>query len=139
MSFRVDLPLRRALIVAAAAALVASCASTPTTPEAAVTARANARWKAYIAGNFEQAYAYLSPASRALTPFSTWRGSIRGFTTWKSAEVVSVTCETSDKCVARVKVEHQPLILRGRLGTIDSGVDETWLFDEGQWWLLQTP
>lgn len=137
MSFRVHLPLRRALIVAAAAGLLASCASTPTTPEAAVAARANARWQSYIAGDFEKAYAYLSPSSRALIPFAIWRGGIRGFTTWKSAEVASVTCETSDKCIARVKVVHQPLMMRSRLGTIDSAIDETWLFEDGQWWLLE--
>jgi type IV pilus biogenesis protein CpaD/CtpE len=132
-------PARRLLLATAAAALLAGCASTPSTPEQAVAARANARWQAQIAGDFEKAYGYLSPASRALTPYTVWRGSIRGFTTWKSAEVASVTCETSEKCIARVKVVHEPMVLRRSLGSIDSAVDETWLLDGGEWWLFHTP
>jgi len=132
-------PARRLLLAAAAAALLAGCASTPSTPEQAVAARANARWQAQIAGDFEKAYGYLSPASRALTPYTVWRGGIRGFTNWKSAEVVSVTCETSEKCIARVKVVHEPVMLRRSLGSIDSAVDETWLLDGGEWWFFHTP
>jgi type IV pilus biogenesis protein CpaD/CtpE len=132
-------PSRRLLVAAAAALLLVGCASTPPpTPEEAVAARAGARWQAQIAGDFEKAYAYLTPASRAMTPYAVWRGGIRGFTTWKSAEVVSVTCETSEKCIARIKVGHQPLLLGTRLGTIESGMDETWLLDDGQWWLVDS-
>jgi hypothetical protein len=128
-------PSRRLLVAAAAALLLAGCATQPPpTREEIVAERAQARWQAQLAGDFEKAYGYLTPASRALQPYAVWRGGIRGFTTWKSAEVVSVTCETSEKCIARVKVGHQPLALRGKLGTIDSALDETWLFDDGQWW-----
>ncbi len=141
MTLALAWPSRRLLVATVAAALLAGCGSlfAPATPEQAVAARAHARWQAQIAGDWEKAYGYLSPASRALTPYTVWRGGIRGFTTWKSAEVVSVTCETSEKCIARVKVVHEPVMLRRRLGSIDSAVDETWLLDGGEWWLFHTP
>ncbi len=137
MKPRPSLPRYRTLIAVTMAALLAACATTPPlTPEEAVAARAQARWQAQLAGDLEKAYGYLTPASRALKPLAVWRGGIRGFTTWKSAEVASVTCETSEKCVARIKVVHEPIMLRRSLGSIDSAIDETWLFDDGQWWFL---
>jgi hypothetical protein len=133
-------PARRLLVAAAAALLLAGCATQPLpTREEVVATRALARWQAQIAGDFEKVYGYLSPASRALMPYTVWRGGIRGFTAWKSAEVVSVTCETSEKCIARVKVVHQPMMLRRSLGSIDSAVDEIWLLDGGEWWLFPAP
>ncbi len=138
MKPRPSLPRYRTLIAVTMAALLAACATTPPpTPEETVAARAQARWQAQLAGDFEKAYGYLTPASRALKPYAVWHGGIRGFTTWKSAEVASVTCETSEKCVARIKVVHQPVVLRKSLGSIDSAIDETWLFDDGQWWFLE--
>jgi hypothetical protein len=133
-------PVRRVNVVAAALAaalLLAGCATKPPpTREEIVAQRANARWQALMAGDFDKAYGYLTPAARALKPLAVWRGGFRSFTTWKSAEVVSVTCETSEKCIVRVDVRHEPVVMRGRLGTISSAVDETWLLDDGQWWFL---
>jgi hypothetical protein len=140
MKFQQSIAGVRMLAVLGAVALLHACASLDQRPpEEQVRQRANERWQYHINGKFEQAYAYLSPASRAVTPYERWRAGIGGITIWKSAEVASVTCETSGKCIARVKVEHQPLFLRGKLGTITSALDETWLLDDGQWWLVYAP
>lgn len=137
MFLQLPATLQRRSAIACVVWVLAACASAPpATPQEQVRARAQARWDAYIAGRFEQAYAYLSPASRAMLPYQRWRGAIGNLTTWKSAEVDTVTCETSDKCIVRVKVQHEPLLLRGKLGTISTALDETWLIDEGQWWLM---
>lgn len=128
--------VRYAALAAMAAGLLAGCATTPRTPEEIVKTRANERWQAILGGKPQAAYEYLSPGSRALVPFRQWQGSLGSATSWKGAKVFSVTCETSEKCIARVEVQHEPLLMRAKLGTITSSYDETWLLDGGQWWML---
>ena len=119
--------------------LLSACASTPPTPEALVTRRAQARWDALLKNDLKTAYGFLSPASRAVASFDTWANSaFPSATVWKGARVAAVTCDDAQRCKARVTIDHQPLVLDGRLGTISSAVDETWLIDNGEWWLLYT-
>jgi hypothetical protein len=129
--------IRRALAAALVLGLLAGCASTPKTPEEAVRLRAQERWNAYLAGDFKKAYGYLSPGSRAIVPYERWRAMAGGAVAWKSAEVMSVTCETSEKCTALLKVSYEPALMRGKVGSIERGLEETWLLDSGRWWLLQ--
>ncbi|MBL8314778.1 MAG: hypothetical protein JNK55_13620 [Rubrivivax sp.] len=119
--------------------VMAGCATAPpATPEQAVRARANERLKALVSADLPKAYGYLSPTSRALVSFENWRNNLTRATVWKSAEVFSVQCPTADRCNVRVTIHHQPLVLGGTLGTITSAIDETWLADKGDWWLLNT-
>lgn len=126
----------RALAAALVAALVVGCATVPRTPEDQVRARAQARWAAQLAGDARKSYDFLSPGSRAVVSYERYRARNAGAVTYKSAEVVSVACETSEKCVAKVKVSYEPVLIRPRMGTIESYLEETWLVDGGQWWLL---
>jgi hypothetical protein len=49
--------------------------------------------------------------------------------------VVSVTCETREACVARVKLDSKPIVPPSfRAGNILTYVDENWILAEGQWW-----
>lgn len=136
-------PSRRSLCVRtiltglAVTVLASGCATGPATPEDAVRARAQARWDALIGGKLEQAYGYLSPASRALVPFERWRAGIGGMATWKGAKVFSVKCGHPDRCTATIKVTYEPVLRRSALGTIETSVEEVWLLDAGQWWLPQ--
>ncbi|HMM85581.1 hypothetical protein [Azohydromonas sp.] len=127
---------RNALAAVLAAALVAGCATAPRTPEDQVRARAQARWAAQLAGDTKASYEFLSPGSRALVSPERFRARNAGAVTYKEAEVVSVVCETSEKCVAKVKVSYEPVLIWPRMGTIESYLEETWLVDGGQWWLL---
>ena len=126
----------RALAAVLVAALVAGCATVPRTPEDQVRARAQARWAAQLAGDTRKSYEFLSPGSRAVVSYERYRARNAGAVTYKSAEVASVVCETSEKCVAKVKVSYEPVLIRPRMGTIESYLEETWLVDGGQWWLL---
>lgn len=131
---------RRMLPAVATVALLGACAGTfKSTPEELVRERAAKRWQALIAGDFQKAYEYLTPGSRAVTPYAQYRARIGGAVTFKSAEPVSVVCETSEKCVVKVKVRYEAVLLRPRLGTIERYLDETWLQDAGQWWFLYSP
>ena len=118
--------------------VLTSCAlMAPRTPEEAVRDRAQARWNALLAGKFDEAYAFLSPASRGVVSAQRFRAGIGGAASWKSAQVHSVTCPDADRCIVIIKVSYEAALPRVRLGTIESGVEETWLLDAGQWWLPQ--
>jgi len=34
-------------------------------------------------------------------------------------------------------VNYTPLLPRPRVGNIETSIDETWLLEQGQWWLPQ--
>ncbi|MFT3817638.1 MAG: hypothetical protein QM750_08445 [Rubrivivax sp.] len=142
MSASFPMPLRRRIargaVLLGLLSLLAACAmQAPATPEEAVRARAQARWNALLAGDLQQAYQFLSPASRALISFQVFRARFGSTVTWKSAEVFKVVCEQPDHCLATVKVTYRPLLPRGSIKDIETGVDEVWLLESGQWWLPQ--
>ena len=142
MSFPKTLPkarsrARAALLLTLAAVLAGCAAMAPSTPEEAVRERAQARWRALLAGKPEQAYQFLSPASRAVMSFERYRASLGGMAAWKSAEVFKVVCAQADRCTASIKVTYEPALRRNTLGTIETSVEEIWLLDAGQWWLPQ--
>ncbi len=128
--------LKLGLLVVAHAVLLAACAGVQAPREQIVRERAQARWDAMLAGDWQKAYGYLSPGSRAVTSFDAWRNSLPRATVWKGAEVQAVDCPVLDRCNIRVNIHHQPLINGGRFGTIASAIDEVWLVDDGKWWLL---
>lgn len=119
-------------------ALLSACASmSPRTPEDAVRERAQSRWNALLAGNWVEAYQYLSPGSRAVMPFERYRSTFGAVVSWKSAQVHAVSCPQPDRCTASIKVTYVPTLRRGSLSTIETSVEESWLLDAGQWWLPQ--
>lgn len=130
---------RTALIVTAVA--LAGCASMASTPEAVVKARATQYWKGRVANDLGASYALLTPSYRGATTLETYKKGFGGAVQLKSAEVADVKCESEDKCVVNTKVEAQPLLVMGRRGLppIVTYIDETWLREDGQWWLFPTP
>jgi hypothetical protein len=127
-----------ALAVLAGALALAGCAALGARgPEDIVRERAQARWNALLAGKFEDAYAYLSPSSRAVVSLQRFRSSFGSVVAWKSAEVHKVECKQTDRCIVSIKVRYQPMMRVGGLSTIETSVEETWLLDGGQWWLPQ--
>ena len=126
----------RAAAVAAMVALTGCAAPTPASPEQAVEQRANARWKALLAGDIKQAYGFITPSYRAVTSLERYSADLGGVATWIGAQVVRVECAT-EKCTAVVKIEAKPIFTTPYKGTITTAVDETWLLEDGQWWLYQ--
>lgn len=118
--------------------MVAGCAAiTPPTPEDAVRARAQQRWKALIAGDMPAAYEMLSPSARKLKSLAVFRGDFGAAGTWQSASVGNVDCDQPGRCEATVKIVFQPLLLRQRLGVVESSYKEVWVLEDGQWWFAQ--
>lgn len=123
-----------------AALVLSACAAMPgATPQEQVATRALERWKALLAGDLQKAYSYLSPASREAVPLERYRRSFGGAAAWKDAKIHSVTCDAPDRCVARVVVSFQPVMMGAKLPVLESPTDETWLLEAGQWWLPHKP
>ena len=124
--------------VAAAVLVLAGCASLGNaTPEQKVQQRAEAFWQARLQGQPEKAYALLSPGYRKVSTFEQYRAQYGAATGVKAASVVNVTCE-AEKCTARIKIEATPALMGVNVGTIATGLDETWLLEDGQWWRFQS-
>jgi hypothetical protein len=117
--------------------LTAGCASlSPAKPEEVVRDRAQARWNALIAGEWDKAYSYMTPSYRAVVEQKRYPSRFSGSVSWLAAEVVRVDC-AEQSCTVRMKVTFRP-VLGGRPGSAAStGFDETWVFEDGQWWMFE--
>jgi hypothetical protein len=131
----------RQLASVLAFAALAGCASMSANPEAVVRVRAGETAKARIANDFDSVYQFTAPSFRAVTPLNGYKNTFVGPVQWSAAEVESVQCETQDKCVAKMKVQAKPLVRLGsrQAPSITSYFDETWIRENGQWWLFPTP
>ena len=120
----------RPVLVMAAIALVAGCATVPERPaEEVVKARAQARWDAVVKGDFDAAYGYFGPGTKAVNSLDTYKASInKDF--YKSGQVEQVTCE-AEKCEVQVKVEY---VFKG--SRIKTPLGETWIRQQGNWWYV---
>lgn len=124
-----------------AAISLAGCA-TPGSPalsvEQHVMARAQARWDASRAGEFEKAYAFTAPSYRAVTDLKLFRGVTTGVQGLVSANVIDVRCETESSCAAKVRIEYYlPMSpQRPKPEVVSNHFDEPWVKEEGEWWLF---
>lgn len=122
------------------AATLSGCAGlgTPQPPELAVRTLATQRWQALMAQDFAKAYTFAPPSYRQLHTADVYQKKYQGVPVkWLAAKVLRVQCET-EKCDVRIDLESKPLIPFGFKGSINSGLDETWVLENGQWWMLET-
>ena len=113
--------------------LVVGCAAVsvaPVTPEQAVKARAQARWDALVAGQFDKAFEFITPSGRSTLPFDVFRGRLSG-TSWRKASVTSATCEPE---VCDVTVTLDVDVLPNLPQQIP--ISEKWLLVDGKWWFF---
>ncbi len=128
--------LARLASVGVCVALTA-CASLNTPPEETVRQRAADRWKALLADDFPVAHSYSTPSFKAVVPASSFKSRISGPVQWLGAEVTKVQCAEATKCVAQVRIEYRPLMVRSTSGKFETYTEEIWLLEEGQWWIFQ--
>ncbi len=134
---------RRAAFVAGAACLLsmalAGCAGlgAAAAPELVVRQLATQRWQALLAQDFNQAYAFASPAYRQIHTPDYYRSQRQQTPVkWIAAEVLRVDC-AGEKCTVRIQLESKPVVPFPFRGTITSGIDETWVLENQQWWMLE--
>ena len=124
--------VRRAALVATGTLLVA-CAGvgTPKTPEEVVSQRAQAHIDLLVAGNFEEALSYTTPAYRAGRGLTDYTRRHAGVGSWNKAQVSSVEC-AGDRCEVAIEVTYQ---------TFGSGFENTrsraerWIKVDGSWYV----
>lgn len=107
--------------------------------EEIVAHNAKARWDAIVAKDFDAAYAYLTPGTRATTsPEAYARRLLNASISWTGAEVKDVTCEDAEVCSATVMVDYKVPGASPGLGRLDgfAPVHEQWLLSDGQWYHL---
>lgn len=133
---RASVAQKSVLGAALAASFLAGCASlAPAPPEERVRARATERWQALVAYQMDKAYAFTTPAYRAVTSFERDRARYGSAAQWLGAEVIRVNCEP-EKCTARVRIDVKPIVPGfGGKTTLSTHADEIWLLVDGQWWL----
>jgi hypothetical protein len=125
------------ITLVAAGALLSACATFQTKPEDTVTQRANARWEALVKGDMAKAYTYSTPGFRAVVDLEGFKGRTGIAGRWRSAQVVNVTCDTPERCKAVIKLEFSTLIPGFSKDRMTTHIDETWLLEDGQWWIFQ--
>lgn len=131
-------PSTRTCFVAVVASALWGCATAPATPELAVRERATQIWQAKVAGDYGKAYTYMPPSYRAITTVDDYRKTMGGAVKLVGAEVITVKCETQDKCVAEMKLEARAALARGASAPIVTHFDEVWVRENGAWWLFPT-
>lgn len=128
------------LILALALATLTGCATVgQQTPEQQVEARANAYWKARVGADPKAAYAFLTPAYKGLRSEQDFARQFGTGISAKKAVVNKVTCETAEKCLANVALTAKPSLPGLSLPEVTSYFDDTWLFEDGQWWRHEAP
>jgi len=135
----------RWLLPLAVLALLSACASlTPQDTDAwrdsqraKLKARAEARWKALIAGDYATAYEYLSPDHRVVVSLQQFREKFGGAITWRMAIAKDIKYDSPTVATVMVAVTYRYSGPRGG-GDIEMGrlVAEKWLYSGGDWWYI---
>lgn len=132
--------LRRAIgALAASALLLQGCQGLglveQVPPEELVTQRAQARWDALIAGEWEKAYAFNTPAYRESVDLFTFR-SRNGAppAKLKGAKAVGAKCDESS-CDVTMQVSFEPL--QPGFPELTTEHSERWVQSEGKWWRFE--
>jgi len=131
-------------------AMMAGCATTgglskDTPPEvkaAAVKERSNARWAALIKGNKDEAYTYLSPGTRNLISLEQYRGRVQAIG-YRSVEIDKVDCEP-EVCKVALTLTYDYMPTKGAIAGkgvtgVSTYVEETWVLEKGQAWVVWRP
>lgn len=101
-----------------------------------VAHNAQARWDALIAKDFRTAYDYLTPGTRATTPYDSYVKRLAGASIrWTSAKVASVECNEPDVCRAAVEITYLVQGAQSGMGEIEgrNPVFEQWIRSGDQW------
>jgi hypothetical protein len=115
-----------------------ACATSPESAGDTIEKRAQDRWDALLAGDYETAYSFYSPGFRSTTTMIDLAIKIRSQRVqWVSAEYKDHSCDES-ACTVNVLVGFKiAKPVKGmKVWESSSLVDEQWVKTEGQWWYL---
>ncbi len=124
---------------AAPEATQGAMAAPASTAEQQVMERAQARWDAARAGEFEKSFSFTSPSYRAVTDIKLYRNETSGSQSLVSAKVIGVKCDSETNCAAKIRIEYyEPVnIKKPKPAIIQNHYDEPWIKEDGAWWLFK--
>jgi hypothetical protein len=130
--------LRQSSILALCLLALSACATSPAARDKLIAQRAQARWDALLARDYETAYSYLSPGYRSTTSVTDFEISVRARRVqYISAEYRSHGCEEA-VCTVQMMVGYR--VVRPVVGLPEwkstSLVEERWINSDGGWWFL---
>jgi len=114
---------------------LAAC-SEPRPPEEIVSERAQARWDALVARDYEKAWEYYSPGFRAENSADLFAAEIsRRPVKWTAAEVLESQCAVK-RCEVTTEVTYTVPRAPGQLADMGGRRDltETWIEIDADWW-----
>ena len=123
---------------AIALALFLSACATSQTADALVMERAQARWDALLARDWDTAYSYFSPGYRSSHSRVDFEIAVRSRKVrWDSAEVKEISCE-ADVCTVTTLIGYEVV---GAVPGVPrwenrKNLPERWVRTDGQWWFL---
>lgn len=130
-------PAASAVQPAFAAQPASAPASAPalTADEQAVMKRAQERWDALVARDFERAWTYLQPAAREKTKQQDYKAHFGDALVWKEATARNAKCLTT-RCGVFVRITSKNMApnFARQIPELTSHMTEEWVKEEGQWW-----
>lgn len=120
-----------------AALILTACSSVPVQPES-LGDRAQARWDALLAQDFEEAYSYLTPGYRSSVSSRDFEiGFLLRRVGYTSAEYIDSECQI-DACDVSMKIGYMIIApLRGvNVWNSKTTIEEKWIRIDNQWWHL---
>jgi uncharacterized protein YchJ len=100
-----------------------------------VARMAQSRWDSIIQGDYDAAYAAISPATRALISKIDYQRKA-GLVKWVTAKVVKVECAADDLCSVSMEARYE---YRNRnVGRVENTQQpkEMWRKKDGVWWFV---
>jgi predicted small secreted protein len=127
-----------ALLAVLLAASLAACASmagagkdlAPEAKQSLVTERVNARWKALIKGDLDEAYTFMSTGSRVAMPLRVYKEKIKPGM-WRAVKIDSMECE-AEICQVRMTLTYDHRMIKG----VQTPFVETWILENGNAWFV---
>jgi hypothetical protein len=126
------------LIVVIYGAILLSACATPVNLETSVTSRANVRIKHVIAGEYLNAYEYLSPGYRSSVSREDYVADmVSRRIVWTKAELIGTEC-VERRCLVRIKVEYELISPVPGVKTFNhfDHVEEDWIYSGNHWWFV---
>ena len=137
------LPWLRWWLPAALVVAVAGCAtgmsaslskeSPPDVKRAVLTERIDARWAALIKGDLDQAYTFMSQASKDAYPLGVYKSKVHPGM-WRSVKIDSIDCDGA-VCWAKLVLTYDHPTMKG----IQTPFSESWIIENGNAWFVYQP
>ena len=106
-----------------------------TPEEQALVQRAQERWDALVAQDYERAWTYLEPAEREKTEQKNYKAHFGDALVWKEAEALNAKCLPA-RCAVLVRLTSQAMLpgMGTRAQDITTHMTEEWVLEDGTWW-----